>query len=224
MDEMKSGDRLERRRILEERGLGDFAALLVENYDEAALDDAVRDADAPRAPRQAKRDFDLGAFYDRIGVAREEAASLQRILDADARRHEGGAATERGLDTDLFRLESLLATLDIDLKLEEIRERRPDAPRKGAAALRASKEGLPGQGGCRTENPVETAGRRLDEALAAMEEAAEAPERAVVAEGGGRMAVILDKALTHQLRLAAASEGARPEAYLSARLRQTLRG
>lgn len=210
----------ERRRTLADKGLGDFADLVAETYGQQDIDAAL-DAFEHRHPSAGAaaegHSFDLGAYYDRIGLAREEAASLSRLLEADARKRAGGAATERGLDADLFRLESLLATLDIDLELDDLRQEA------GARISSSCVSDRCPQDACAVDAAIEAAGHRLRDALASMESAAEAPERVIAVAEGGRMALVLDKALTHQLRAAAAAEAVRPEAYLAARLNEAFR-
>lgn len=219
LNETSSEDRAAQREALSKHGLGDFADWLTESGAAADVAAGLESINRPRPTAQPSHRFDLGAFYDRIGLAREDAAALQRLLDADARRHAGGAPTERGLETDLFRLESLLATLDIDLSLDDLREppRETVSARCGADDAAACPEGA-----CAVDGPVAAAGRRLEEALETIEAAPDAPERMIATLSGGRMALILDTGMTQRLRAAAAEQAARPEALIAASLDEAL--
>lgn len=144
----------------------------------------------PVRPRpEGAAGFDLGAYYDRIGLAQENAAALDRVLAHDGAL-DGAPRSDRA---DLDRLERLLAELDIKLP-----------------------EGSPEQGGAETAGPDagETPdARRLREALEKLGSERAFADGPICAMAGERLALVLDKTLTRQLGAASSKAGETPGAY-----------
>lgn len=85
-----------------------FSAFIAEESVAPAGDE---DETAERPRLEEAGGFDLGAFYDRIGLARDDTAALSRIMARDDAKR---AATQNATD-DLTRIEGLLEALEIDL-------------------------------------------------------------------------------------------------------------
>lgn len=137
----------------------------------------------PRPQNESRGVFDLGEFYDRIGLAREEAAALTRMLAND----DSPTARPRSAAEQMQRLDGFLAELDIDIAEQAALE--PIDPAE-EARLRCAE-----------------ASQRLAGLVEAFSYDETTPEQTLCGASGERLALLLDADLSEELALAAQATG-----------------